>query len=187
MILASSSQSVTAFQQAGSALPIVFTAVIDPVAQGIVDNIARPGGNITGFANGEFSISAKWLELIKQIAPAVTRVAVIRDTAAQTTLGQFTTIQSAASSLGVEVTPIGMRDPSELERAIANFARAPNSGQISTAAPRLFSLSAMILPPITGCRLFIRFAISLLTAGWHPTGLICLTPTGVPLATSTVS
>jgi len=145
VILASSSLSVFAFQQAGSTLPIVFTAVIDPVAQGLVDNIARPGGNITGFANAEFSISAKWLELMKQIAPAVTRVAVTRDTAAQTTLGQFTTIQTAASSLGIEVTPIGMRDPSELERAIANFARTPNSGLIATAAPRLFALSAMII------------------------------------------
>ena len=123
VILASSSLSVFAFQQAGSVLPIVFTAVIDPVAQGLVDSIARPGGNITGFANvAEFSISAKWLELLKQIAPSVTRVAVTRDPAAQTTLGQFTTIQSqAASSLGIEITPIGMRDASELERAITNF------------------------------------------------------------------
>ena len=146
VVLASSSQSVAAFQKATSTLPIVFTAVVDPVAQGFVDSIARPGGNITGFVLvPEFSISAKWLELIKQIAPAVTRVAVIRDTAAQTSLGQFGAIQSMAPSLGVEVNPIGMHDASELERAITTFARTPNGGLIATANPRLFGLSAVII------------------------------------------
>ena len=87
-------------------MPIVFAAATDPVAQGFVDSIARPGGNITGFSVvPEFSISAKWLELMKQIAPGVTSVAVIRDPAAQTTLGQFSAIQAMAQSLGIEITP----------------------------------------------------------------------------------
>jgi len=144
--LASSSQSVVAFQKATSTLPIVFAAVVDPVAQSFVDNIARPGGNITGFAMvPEFSTSAKWLELLKQIAPTVTRVAVIRDTAAQTSLMQFSAIQSMAQSIGVVVNPIGMRDVSELERAITAFAQTPNGGLIATAVPQLFVRRAVII------------------------------------------
>jgi putative ABC transport system substrate-binding protein len=135
-----------AFQKATSTLPIVFAAVVDPVAQGFVDNIARPGGNITGFAMvPEFSTSAKWLELLKQIAPTVTRVAVIRDTAAQTSLMQFSAIQSMAQSIGVVVNPIGMRDVSELERAITAFAQTPNGGLIATAVPQLFVRRAVII------------------------------------------
>ena len=146
VVLASSSQSVAAFQKATSVLPIVFTGVVDPVAQGFVDNIARPGGNITGFVLvPEFSISGKWLELVKQIAPAVTRVAVIRDVAAPASLGQFSAIQSMALSLGVEVNPIGMRDASGIERAITAFARTPNGGLISTAVPQLFVHRAVII------------------------------------------
>ena len=146
VVLASSSQSVVAFQKATSTLPIVFAAVVDPVAQGFVDNIARPGGNITGFAMvPEFSTSAKWLELLKQIAPTVTRVAVIRDTAAQTSLMQFSAIQSMAQSIGVVVNPIGMRDVSELERAITAFAQTPNGGLIATAVPQLFVRRAVII------------------------------------------
>ena len=164
VVLASSSQSVAAFQKATSVLPIVFTGVVDPVAQGFVDNIARPGGNITGFVLvPEFSISGKWLELVKQIAPAVTRVAVIRDVAAPAGLGQFSAIQSMALSLGVEVNPIGMRDASEIERAITAFARTPNGGLISTAVPQLFVHRAVIialaarhrLPAVYPFRIFV--------------------------------
>jgi ABC-type uncharacterized transport system substrate-binding protein len=145
VVLASSSQSVLAFQKS-STLPIVFAAVVDPVAQGFVDNIAHPGGNITGFVMvPEFSTSGKWLELLRQIAPAVTRVAVIRDTGAQTSLMQFSAIQSMAQSLGVEVNPIGMRDASELERAIIAFARTPNGGLIATAVPQLFTRRGIII------------------------------------------
>ena len=146
VVLASTSQAVAAFQKATPNLPIVLTAVVDPVAQGFIESMARPGGNITGFVLvPEFSVSAKWLELMKQIAPAVTRVAVIRDTATQVGLGQFSAIQSVAQSLGVEVNPIGMHDASEIERGITAFARTPNGGLIATAVPQLFVQRAVII------------------------------------------
>jgi putative tryptophan/tyrosine transport system substrate-binding protein len=146
VVLASTSQSVAAFQKATSTLPIVFVGVVDPVAQGVVDNLARPSGNITGFVLvGEFSLSAKWLERMKQVAPAVTRVAVIRDPTAPTSLGQFRAIQSMAQSLGVEVSAIGIRDAAEIERAIREFASRPNGGLIATAVPQLFRHRALII------------------------------------------
>ena len=190
VVLASSSQSVVAFQKATSTLPIVFAAVVDPVAQGFVDNIARPGGNITGFAMvPEFSTSAKWLELLKQIAPTVTRVAVIRDTAAQTSLMQFSAIQSMAQSIGVVVNPIGMRDVSELERAITAFAQTPNGGLIATAVPQLFVRRAVIisLAARSGCLLYFRFVSSLLRVAWPLTEPIRPTPIGALPATSIAS
>jgi putative ABC transport system substrate-binding protein len=151
-------------QRATSTVPIVFAGATDPVAQGFVDSIARPGGNITGFSVvPEFSISAKWLELLKQIAPGVTRVAVIRDTAAQTALGQFSAIQATAQSLGVEVQAMGMRDATEIERAIAAFASRPNSGLILTLSPQAFVHRALIialaahhrLPAVYPLRIFV--------------------------------
>ena len=139
VVLASTSQSIAAFQKATSTVPIVFAATADPVAQGFVDSLARPGGNITGFSVvPEFSISAKWLELMKQIAPAVTRVAVIRDTTAQSSLGQFSAIQAMAQSLGVEVQAMGMRDATEIERAIAAFASRGRSCMAVRAQRRFF-------------------------------------------------
>jgi putative tryptophan/tyrosine transport system substrate-binding protein len=164
VVLASTSQSVAAFQKATSTVPIVFAGTADPVAQGFVDSIARPGGNITGFSVvPEFSISAKWLELMKQIAPAVTRVAVIRDTTAQSSLGQFSAIQAMAQSVGVEVQAMGMRDAPEIERAIAAFASKPNSGLILTVSPQAFVHRALIialaarhrLPAVYPLRVFV--------------------------------
>ena len=107
---------------------------LDPVGAGFVDSLARPGGNATGFTQFEYGISGKWLELLKQIAPGVTRVAVLRDPAITAGVGQFGAIQAAAPSLGVEVTPINVRDAGEIERAIAAFARASNGGLIVTAS-----------------------------------------------------
>ena len=164
VVLASSSQSTAAFQKATSTLPIVFAGVGDPVAQGFVETLARPGGNITGFTLiPEFSFSAKWLELMKQIAPNVTRVGVVRDTAAQVSVAQFSVIQSMAQSLAVEISPISMRDISELERAIAAFAQSPNGGLIATAFPQLsgrrtviISLAARYrLPAVYPFRIFV--------------------------------
>ena len=164
VVLASTSQSIAAFQKATSTVPIVFAATADPVAQGFVDSLARPGGNITGFSVvPEFSISAKWLELMKQIAPAVTRVAVIRDTTAQSSLGQFSAIQAMAQSLGVEVQAMGMRDATEIERAIAAFASRSNSGLILTVSPQAFVHRALIialaarhrLPAVYPLRVFV--------------------------------
>ena len=107
---------------------------IDPVGAGFVDSLARPGGNATGFTNFEYGISGKWLELLKQIAPSVTRVAVLRDPAIAAGIGQFGAIQAVAPSLGVEVSPVDVRDAGEIERAVAAFARASNGGLIVTAS-----------------------------------------------------
>ena len=107
----------------------------------MVDSLARPGGNATGFLNFEFGLSAKWLELLKQIAPRVTRVAVLRDPAIAAGPGQFGAIQTVAPSLGVEVSPVDMRDADEIERAVAAFARASNGGLIVTASGSACSIA----------------------------------------------
>jgi putative ABC transport system substrate-binding protein len=121
--------------QATRTVPIVFTYAADPVGAGLVDSLARPGGNATGFVSSEYSLSGKWLELLKQIAPNVTRVAVLRDSNIPTGPGQFGVIQALALPLRVEVNPVNVRDVGEIERAIATFARSANSGLILTASP----------------------------------------------------
>jgi putative ABC transport system substrate-binding protein len=124
---------VGALQQATQTVPIVFVLVADPVGGGFVASLARPGGNTTGFSFSEYGISGKWLELLKQIAPGVTRVAVLRHPADPAGTGQWGAIQSVAPSLGVELTPLGVREPSEIERAVTEFARGSNGGLIVTA------------------------------------------------------
>ena len=118
--------------QATRSVPIVFVVVPDPVGAGNVDSLARPGGNATGFMSFEYGMSAKWLELLKQVAPSVTRVAVIRDPAITAGAGQFGAIQSVAPSFGVELSPISARDAPEIERAIAAFAHSSNGGLVVT-------------------------------------------------------
>ena len=130
VIMASTSASVAALQQASSTVPIVFAAVTDPVGQGFVASLARPGGNTTGFALYEYGISTKWLELLKEITPAMTRVAVVRDPTVPFTSGELGAIQGAAPSFRVEVTPLGARGASEIERGIAAFASGSNGGLI---------------------------------------------------------
>ena len=120
-------------QQATRTIPIVFVNVADPVGAGFVQSLARPGGNTTGFTNFEYSMSGKWVELLKQIAPRVTRVAVLRDPTVAAGIGQFSAIQSVAQSLGIELTPFSVRDVAEIERGIAAFARSGNGGLIVTA------------------------------------------------------
>jgi putative tryptophan/tyrosine transport system substrate-binding protein len=115
-------------------VPIVFVIVPDPVGGGFVDNLARPGGNATGFLQYEYGLSGKWLELLKQIAPGVRRSAILRDPTATAGTGQFAAIQSVAPSLGIEVTPLGISDAGEIERALASFARSPNGGLIVTGS-----------------------------------------------------
>ena len=110
--------------QATRTLPIVFVIVIDPVGAGFVDSLVRPGGNATGFLMFEYGISGKWLELLKQIAPGVTRAAVMRDPSVASGIGQFGAIQSVAPSFGVDLTPVDLRDASEIERAFTAFARS---------------------------------------------------------------
>jgi putative ABC transport system substrate-binding protein len=135
VILATSGATVGAVQQASRSVPIVFVGTVDPVGSGFVDSLARPGGNATGFSAFEYSLSGKWLELLKQIAPDVTRAVVFRDTANPAGNAQFSAIQTVAASLGVEVSPIGMRDAGEIERSVAAFARTSNGGLIVTGSP----------------------------------------------------
>ena len=132
------SVTVAPLLQATRTVPIVFAAVADPVGAGFVDSLARPGGNATGFTELEYGIGGKWLELLKQIAPGVTRAAVIRDPAISAGIGLFGAIQSAAPALGVEVSPVNVRDAGEIERAITAFARASNGGLILTASALAF-------------------------------------------------
>jgi putative ABC transport system substrate-binding protein len=115
-------------------VPIVFAVVIDPVGAGFVDSLARPGGNATGFTIFEFGMSGKWLELLKEIAPRVTRAAVLRDRAIASGIGQFATIQAVAPSMGVDLSPVDVRDASEIERAVTAFARSGDGGLIVTSS-----------------------------------------------------
>jgi ABC-type uncharacterized transport system substrate-binding protein len=130
VILASSSVAVVALQQATRSAPIVFVAVVDPVGSGFVASLARPGGNTTGFTNFEYGLSGKWLELLKEIAPGMTRAAVLRDAASPAEIGMLAALQSAAPSFGVDLSPIGMRDAGEIEREITAFTRGSNGGLI---------------------------------------------------------
>jgi putative ABC transport system substrate-binding protein len=134
VILASGGVVVGPLLQATRTVPIVFTGTPDPVGAGFVASLARPGGNATGFSAYEYGVSGKWLELLKEIAPRVTRAAVLRDATAPQGVGQFAVIQAVASSFGVEVLPIDMRDASEVEHDITAFARPSNSGLIVTGS-----------------------------------------------------
>ena len=134
-IFATATPSVAALQQATHTTPIVFVMVADPVASGFVASLAKPGGNITGFPNFEYGIGTKWLELLKEIAPRVTRVGVIRDPTVTSNVGQFAAIQSVAPSFGVELTPLGGRDAKEIEQTISEFAQGSNCGLVCAAAP----------------------------------------------------
>jgi ABC-type uncharacterized transport system substrate-binding protein len=127
--------SLAAMLEATRTVPIVFTITADPVGAGYVESLARPGGNATGFMQFEFSLTAKWLELLKEIAPGVTRAAVLRDPANPNGSGQFAVIQYVAPSIGMDVTPINMRDAGEIERSITAFARFPNGGLVMASTP----------------------------------------------------
>jgi putative ABC transport system substrate-binding protein len=132
VILAHNALSAVPLLQLTRAVPIVFALAVDPVGAGLIDSLARPGGNATGFMSYEFSASGKWLELLKQIAPNVTRVAVLRDATQGSGTSLFAVIQALATSLQMEITPINMRNAGEIERDIAAFARSSNGGLIAT-------------------------------------------------------
>jgi putative ABC transport system substrate-binding protein len=132
VILAQSSTAVALLLQATRSVPIVFADISDPVGAGFVDSLARPGGNATGFMLLEYSLSGKWLELLKEIVPRLTRAAVLRDPANPAATAQFGSIQAMAPSLGVEVSPVSVRDTGEIERAVEAFARTANGGLIVT-------------------------------------------------------
>jgi putative ABC transport system substrate-binding protein len=163
VIFATGASTVVPLQQATRSVPIVFVLVPDPVGAGVVDSLARPGGNTTGFGSFEYGLSGKWLEILKEIVPQVTRVAVLRDPAISAGIGQFAAIQSIAPSHGVDLTPMNVRDATEIERAIANFAQTSNGGVIVTgsalaAAHRDLLVALMAqhkLPAIYNDRLFV--------------------------------
>jgi ABC-type uncharacterized transport system substrate-binding protein len=134
VILAPSSVSLGPLLQVTRDIPIVFVHVPDPVGAGFVDSLARPGGNATGFLLFEYGISVKWVELLKQIAPSTTRVAVIRDAAITAGIGQWGAIQAMAPSVGIEAIPVNLRDTSEIERTVADFARSSNGSLIVTGS-----------------------------------------------------
>jgi putative ABC transport system substrate-binding protein len=163
VILASGGTMVGPLLQASRTVPIVFTLAPDPIGAGYVTSLARPGGNVTGFTQFEFNFSAKWLELLKQIAPSVTRVAALRDPTIPAGLGQFGAIQTAAPSFGVELSSIDVRDAPEIERAIGAFADRPDGGLIMLSSTTgivhrelIVKLAAQYrLPSIYFTRLFV--------------------------------
>ena len=163
VIFSAGGPQLAALQQATRTVSIVFVSVADPVAAGFVDSLARPGGNITGFMTSEYGISGKWLDLLKQIALGVTRVAVIRDLSNRSGLGQFGALQGAAQSFGVELIPVGIRDIGEIERGISAFAREPNGGMIvpqgGAAAlyrePLIVLVARYRLPAVYSDRIFV--------------------------------
>jgi ABC-type uncharacterized transport system substrate-binding protein len=134
VILSVGSAPIGPLLEATRTVPIVFVLLPDPVGAGIVDSLSRPGGNATGFMMFEYSLCGKWLELLKEIAPGVTRAAVLRD-AAIAGIGQFAVIQAVAPAVGVEVSPVGLHDATEIEHAVTAFARSANGGLILTAGP----------------------------------------------------
>jgi putative ABC transport system substrate-binding protein len=135
VIQATSSPVTAALLQATRTVPIVYAQVADPVGSGLVESLARPGGNATGFTVFEYGISVKWLELLKEIAPQVMRAAILRDPAIASGIGQMAAIQGVAPGFGVELHPLGVRDATEIERAVTAFARSSNGGLIVTASP----------------------------------------------------
>jgi putative tryptophan/tyrosine transport system substrate-binding protein len=163
VLMVSGASSLTPLLQATRTLPIVFTSVADPVGAGFVESLSRPGGNATGFIQFEYSLSGKWLELLKQIEPRVTRAAVLRDPIQTAGVGQFAVIQSVASSVGVEVVPINVRDGDEIARAVTDFGRVPNGGLVVTASAltlvhldRIVALAANLrLPAVYPRRLYV--------------------------------
>jgi ABC-type uncharacterized transport system substrate-binding protein len=134
VILAGVGATTQALQQASRTVPIVMAQALDPVGNGYVDSLARPGGNITGFIQFEYALAGKWAELLKEMTPEVARVGVLREPEQPAAVGQWTMIQAVAQSFGAELKPIDLRDASEIERAVSAFARSPNGGLIATVS-----------------------------------------------------
>ena len=163
VILATGTPVTAALQQASLSVPIVFAQVPDPVANGFVAGLARPGGNTTGFTTYDYAGSAKWVEVLKEIAPGVTRAAVLRDPTIASGIGQLGAVLAVAPSLGIEMSPIGVRDASEIEGAVTAFAREPNGGLIVLASPLSIVQRKLIialaarhrLPAVYGLRFFV--------------------------------
>jgi ABC-type uncharacterized transport system substrate-binding protein len=162
VILTSGNIALASMMQASTNIPIVFVQAVDPVGSGFVKSLARPGGNVTGFTQFEYSLAGKWVELLKQIAPHVTRAAVIRDPTRGPGIGQFAVVQATAPALGMELSPINALDVSEMESGIAEFARSPNGGLIVTVGGTAFIRDLIIalaakhrLPAVYPYRYFV--------------------------------
>jgi putative tryptophan/tyrosine transport system substrate-binding protein len=176
VILAATTPGVAAVQHATRTVPVVFVTVFDPVSAGFVSNLARPGGNTTGFALPEYGTTVKWLELLKEIAPGVTRVAVVRDPALVSGTGQLAAIQAVAPSFSVELNPVDARDPTEMERAIVAFARSANGGLIVTASPASVTHRKLIIALAARHRLPAVYAFRFMAADG---GLISYGPNSI--------
>jgi ABC-type uncharacterized transport system substrate-binding protein len=145
IIISGGSTTTAPLLQATTSIPIVFTSAVDPVGAGFVESLAHPGGNATGFMQFDYSLSGKWLELLKQLAPTVVRAGVIRDAATPSGIAQFAVIQSVAGSLGVDIVPINVRDGGEIERGIAKLASYPNAGLITATGASVVGHRDLIL------------------------------------------
>jgi len=176
VILASGGSIVGPLLQATNTVPIVFTQTPDPVGAGFVESLARPGGNATGFSIFDYSLGGKWLELLKEVAPRVTRAAVIRDPATPQGIGQFSAIQSLAPSLNLEVTPLNARDAGDIERAIAAVDRNPNSGLIVTGSNLALVHRDLIVTLAARYKLPAVYPLSLFVTGG---GLISYAPEAI--------
>ena len=157
VIVVGGATNMEAVQRATRTIPIVFVGLTDPVGAGFVESLARPGGNTTGFTSFEYGLSAKWVELLKEIAPRVTRVGVLREQGSSVGIGLWAAMQGAAPSLGIELRPIGAREASDIERGVAAFARGPNGGLIVTVGGDLISTLAARhqLPAVYPFRYFV--------------------------------
>ena len=188
VILAHGASCVGPLLQATRTVPIVFPIAGDPVGAGFVDSLARPGGNATGFMSTEYSMGGKWLELLKETAPGVTRAAVLRDTSQSSGTSHLASIQTVAPSLRVEVNPINMRDAGEIERAVTAFARSPGGGLVVVASPAATRYRDLIIKLAARHKLpavyYERFFVA---GGGPPTVMISSTSTGAPPATSIAS
>ena len=176
VILASTTPALAALQPVTRTVPIVFAQVADPVSAGFVANMAQPGANITGFTNIEYGIGAKWLELLKEIAPRVTRVGVIRDPTVTASIGQFGAIQSLARSFGVELIALGGLDARELENNITEFARGSNCGLITVAVPLTVNNMSLIVSLAARHRLPATYPFRFFVANG---GLVCYGPDSI--------
>jgi len=176
VILASATPATAALQQATRTVPIVFAQVADPISAGFVASLAKPGANITGFTNFDYTMGAKWLELLKEIAPNVTRVGVIRDPTVTASIGQLAAINSVAPSFGVEVSPLGGVDAGDIERTVTEFARGPNGGLIVSATTLSANNRGLIISLAAQHRLPAIYPFPFFVADG---GLICYGPDSI--------
>jgi len=176
VILVTATNATAPVQQATQTIPIVFVQVADPVSAGFVDSLAKPGGNITGFTNIDYDIGSKWLEVLKEIAPQVTRVGVIRDPTITGSIGQLAAVQSASRPFGVEVTALGGRDAKDIERTIGDFARGSNCGLISLATPLTVNNRELIITLAARHRLPAVYPFRFFVAAG---GLVCYGPDSI--------